>query len=339
MKEAGYIFSERMLLERCNEKASVAAVTESIITLPAFAKINWRLRVLGKRADGYHELETVLQTISLRDTITFAVTDEKQITLTCDERSLPSDDTNLVSRAATALQSRYGVSGGAHIRLQKRIPIQAGLGGGSSDAAVTLIGLSYLWETGASIAELLDLAAELGADVPFFLYGGTAQGAGTGTQIVPTLDVGTTFLLVLKPNAGISTARAYESLNAPSLTTLASDTMLSSSLRAPDRDKIIEAAENDFAAVVFQLEPEIERAKAALIKSGAQGALLAGSGSAVFGIFDNKEAQKRAIQAIDLEAGWRVFPCMTVGRDQYRRAMGPGGTMLAPVSDGMNAGA
>jgi 4-diphosphocytidyl-2-C-methyl-D-erythritol kinase len=309
------------------------------LILPAFAKINWRLRVIGKRADGYHQLDTVLQTISLHDTVTFTLTSDDQITLSCDDRSLSSDSTNLAHRAAAVLQARYELSQGAHIRLEKRIPAQAGLGGGSSDAATTLIGLSYLWETGASIEELLDLAAPLGADVPFFLCGGTAQGVGTGTEIVPSIDAQTKFLLVLKPNAGVSTARAYESLNAPYLTTLASDTMLLSSLHEPDRDNVIGAMSNDFETVVFELEPEIERAKAALMESGAQGALLAGSGSAVFGIFDNKEAQERAIQAIDLEAGWRVFPCTTVGRDQYRRAMGPCGAMFAPVSDGMNAGA
>jgi 4-diphosphocytidyl-2-C-methyl-D-erythritol kinase len=314
-------------------------VIDSTIALPAFAKINWRLRVIGKRPDGYHEIDTVLQTISLHDTITLSPTNDHQITLVCDDRSLPSDATNLVGRAAIALQTRYGPNRGAYIRLEKRIPAEAGLGGGSSDAAVTLIGLSYLWETGASMKELLELAASLGADVPFFLHGGTAHGAGTGTEIIPSLDAETKFLLVLKPNAHVSSARAYESLNAPSLTTIAGDTILSSSLRERDRHKVPEELANDFEPVLLRREPEIERVKVALLKSGAEQALLAGSGSAVFGVFDNQEAQERAIQAIDLETGWRVFPCTTVGRDQYRRAMGPCGAMLAPVSDGMNAGA
>lgn len=309
------------------------------ITLPAFAKINWRLRVVGRRADGYHELDTVLQTISLHDTITFRVTDDNNINLSCDDRSLPIDETNLVFRAAVALQSRFGTSGGARIRLEKRIPPQAGLGGGSSDAAMTLIGLAYLWQIRASIEELSDLAATLGTDVPFFLHGGTVRGINTGTKLAPSTDVQTQFLLVLKPNANISTAHAYELLNAPSLTTVAGDTILSSSLREPDRDNLTDTLSNDFESVVFGLEPEIKRARAALIKAGAQATLLAGSGSAVIGIFDNKERQERAIQAIELETGWRVFPCTTVGRDQYRRAMGPCGAMLAPVPDGMNAGA
>jgi 4-diphosphocytidyl-2-C-methyl-D-erythritol kinase len=314
-------------------------VIDSTIALPAFAKINWSLRVIGKRPDGYHQIETVLQTISLHDTITLTTTNDNQITLFCDDRSLPSDATNLVCRAAAALQTRCGLNRGAQIRLEKRIPAQAGLGGGSSDAAMTLLGLSYLWKTGASTKELLELAASLGADVPFFFYGGTAGGVGTGTEMIPAMDAGAKFLLVLKPNAHVPTTRAYESLNAPSLTTIAGDTILSSSLRGRDRHNVSEYLKNDFETVVFRLEPEIERAKVAMLKAGAKQALLAGSGSAVFGIFDNQEAQERAIQAIDLEAGWRVFPCTTVGRDQYRRAMGPCGAMLAPVSDGMNAGA
>src|SRR6266852_269913 len=117
----------------------------STLTLPAFAKINWSLRVLGKRPDGYHEIDTVFQTISLCDTISITPTEENQIGLSCDDRSLPSDERNLVWRAASALRVRCAIQKGARIRLEKRIPAHAGLGGGSSDAAVTLLGLAYLW--------------------------------------------------------------------------------------------------------------------------------------------------------------------------------------------------
>jgi len=311
-------------------------VLEPSITLPAFAKINWRLRVIGRRADGYHEIDTILQTVSLHDTITLTITDDPQIVLSCDDRSLPADSTNLIYRAAAAFQTRLKTNKGASVRLHKRIPMQAGLGGGSSDAAITLVGLSYLWRTAIPITELANLAEGLGADVPFFFHGGTARGTGVGSKITPLMDAEEKFLLVLKPNANISTAQAYQMLQAPSLTTLTSDTMLSGSLWQGNLDHI---QANDFEPVAFHLESEIERAKTALTKAGAQNAMLAGSGSAVFGIFDNKEAQERAIQAIELEPGWRLFPCTTVGREQYRRAMGPCGAILAPVSDGMNAGA
>jgi len=299
------------------------------ITLPAFAKINLSLRVLGKRADGYHEIDTVFQTISLHDLISLAVSDDPQIVLSCDDRLLPSDERNLVWRAASALQVRCAIRKGAHIRLEKRIPVHAGLGGGSSDAAATLIGLAYLWNATIDRGELSELAASLGADVPFFLYGGTARGTGTGRDIAPLRDALDKFLLVIKPNANISTSKAYEAINAAALTTSEGKTILSSSQRSDFSGRLSsEALPNDFEAVAFQLEPEIARAKAALAKAGASAAFLAGSGAAVFGVFDSGDAQERAIQAIELESGWRVFPCRTVGRSHYRSAMGPCGAIL-----------
>ena len=148
------------------------------LTLPAFAKINLGLRVLGKRPDGYHELDTVFQTISLHDTITLTVTDSPEIILSCDDRSLPAGADNLVYRAAEALQSRFAPDKGARIRLEKRIPSQAGLGGGSSDAAVTLLALAYLWRADARVEELLEIASSLGADVSLS-FSSAAQRVGS----------------------------------------------------------------------------------------------------------------------------------------------------------------
>ncbi len=304
-------------------------MSESILTLPAFAKINWGLRVIGRRGDGYHEIDTVFQTISLHDTIIITPTEKNDIVLSCDDRSLPSDERNLVWRAASALRGRCSIQKGARIRLEKRVPVHAGLGGGSSDAAVTLLGLAYLWNATISESDLLELAAGLGADVPVFLYGGTARGTGTGTEIAPLRDAADKFLLVVKPNANISTSKAYEALNAAALTTSEGNNILSSSQGSDFSGGFSsDALQNDFAAVAFQLEPEIKRARVALMKAGASAALLAGSGAAVFGIFDNKDAQERAIQNIELETGWRVFPCSTVGRNHYRSAMGAAGEIL-----------
>ena len=295
----------------------------SFLTLPAFAKINLSLRVLGQRADGYHDLDTVFQTVSLHDTIKIAATDEPEIILSCDDRRLAIDETNLVMRAAESLRARFGTGKGAHIRLEKRIPIQAGLGGGSADAAVTLLALAHLWKLSASRQDLLALGSGLGADVPFFLFGGTAHGTGIGDQIAPLPDKPETFVLIIKPNANTRTSEAYKALDERSLTTPNSKTILSSSQPTEHFDfGRCASLENDFEAVVFDLEPEIARAKQALAQSGAQAAALAGSGSAVFGIFDSEDAQRRAIQAIELETGWRVFPCKTVGRDEYARALG-----------------
>ena len=290
--------------------------------LPAFAKINLSLRVLGKRENGYHELDTIFQTVSLHDTISISAIDSSEIAFSCDACSLPTDSHNLVVRAATALRDRFNPKKGARIRLEKRIPSHAGLGGGSSDAAATLIGLTRLWELGTSRQELSELAARLGADVPFFLHGGTARGTGIGDHVEPLADAPEIFLLIVKPHANVSTADAYKALKKPALTSSNPKTILSSSEAKEFFDRASFASlQNDFEAIAFALEPEIERAKAALLKAGAGASLLAGSGSAVFGIFDSEDAQRRAIQAIELETGWRVFPCKTVGRKQYQAAL------------------
>ena len=292
------------------------------LTIPAFAKINLTLHVLGKREDGYHELVTVFQTVSLHDTIKISAIESSEIAFSCDDRSLPTDSHNLVVRAATALRDRVNTKKGVRIRLEKRIPTHAGLGGGSSDAAATLIGLTRLWELKTSREEFNELAAKLGADVSFFLYGGTARGTGIGDRIEPLEDAPETFLLIVKPNANVSTADAYKALEKPALTSSNSKTILSSSDEKGFFDSSsLASLQNDFESIAFALEPEIERAKAALLKAGARGATLAGSGSAVFGIFDSEDAQRRAIQAIELETGWRVFPCKTVGREQYQASL------------------
>ena len=285
--------------------------------------------MFARRADGYHDLETILQTVSLHDTITLAATDDPEIALTIDNPALPADAQNLVRRAADALRGRFAVTKGARIHLEKRIPMQAGLGGGSADAAVSLIGLSRLWELPATADELHAIAASLGADVPFFLGGGTAVGTGVGDRLQQLPDAPEKFFLVLKPNANISTAAAYEALDQRSLTSKVDETILSRSSRRTDFETDKLPLRNDFENVVFDLMPEIARARTALLSAGATGALLAGSGSATFGSFDSADAQRRAIQAIELEAGWRVFPCRTVGRNPYRSAMGAAGEIFA----------
>ena len=307
----------------------------STLSLPAFAKINLSLRVLGKRADGYHHLDTIVQTVSLHDTLKFEATSDSEIVLECDDHSLPTGPRNLVYRAAKALQDRLAAKNGAaraladrlaprgaRIRLQKKIPAQAGLGGGSSDAAVTLIGLARLWQLRPTKEDLLAIASQLGADVPLFLLGGTTWGTGIGDKVEPLAGLPEKSLLIVKPNANVNTSDAYKALDERSLTTQNSKTILSTSPRSKVFDRADFASlTNDFEVVAFDLAPEIRRAKTALLKAGANAALLAGSGSAVWGMFDSEEAQRRAIQAIELETGWRVFPCRTVGRDEYEAAM------------------
>jgi 4-diphosphocytidyl-2-C-methyl-D-erythritol kinase len=308
-------------------------LTNTSLKLSSFAKINSFLRILGKRSDGYHELVTLLQTISLRDELEFRLRDDDQIILHCDDASIPTDETNLIVKAAVALNKRLQSSHGAEITLTKRIPAQGGLGGASSNAAVTLFALNALWRGSLRADHLWLIARGLGADVPFFLVGGRSIGIGTGSTVKPVHDPPKRSLIVVTPNARVATASAYAALNAASLTTSESNSILSSSLA----DMFSAGSgrwplQNDFEGVIFEIEPEIERAKVALLDAGARGALLAGSGSSVFGVFDDEVARDRALDNLKCEAGWRVFSCETVSRDEYFRAMNSSGFPLFTLS-------
>lgn len=299
-------------------------ITRSL-SLPSYAKVNLSLRVLGRRPDGYHEIQTVLQTVSLHDNLTITATSENKVEFACDDLTIPRDAANLVVKAAQALRARFGVTLGCEIRLEKRIPAQGGLGGGSSNAAVTLWALSRLWELPATHDELLPLAAALGADVPFFLDGGCALATGIGTQLTPLPDQPQLHLLIITPTASVSTADAYKALKAPTLTTLDTASILAiSRTQAVFSDSglrvLCDHLENDFERVIFDIEPEIRRVKEALIQAGARCALLAGSGSSVFGIFDTEDALSVAARALN-ESGWRIFSCVTLSRDEYLHAL------------------
>jgi 4-diphosphocytidyl-2-C-methyl-D-erythritol kinase len=289
-----------------------------LLKLPSFAKINWTLRVLGKRRDGYHEIATVLQSISLCDEISFELREDDEIRLTCDAPSVPVDETNLIVRAARALRP----TGGVNVRLAKKIPAKGGLGGGSSNAAVALLALNRLWRLDLGTAALRQIGSGLGADVPFFFDGGTAIATGIGTEIEPVGDVARQWLIVITPNASVSTASAYTALNAPSLTTSESIPILASSFTEPFiADSGQWSLHNEFEGVIFEIEPEIRRAKFALLDAGARGALLAGSGSSVFGIFTDEAARDQALDNLRCEAGWRVFACHTLSRGEYLQAI------------------
>lgn len=300
------------------------------LSRPSFAKINWSLEILGKRPDGYHEIRTLLQTISLHDDLHFQTSDDGTVSLSCDDPDIPTDNDNLVVRAAHALKDRCKVEQGARIRLEKRIPTKAGLGGASSNAAVSLLALAHLWQVEPTIFELLEIAASLGADVPFFLLGGCARATGTGTTLSPSPDeteLVQQHLIVITPNACVSTVAAYAAVNSSALTTKNADSILSVSRReANSRHSRLwplrGSFKNDFESVIFDIKPEIRRTKESLLQAGALGALLAGSGSSVFGIFADREDQRRALDEIKLEAGWRIFPCVTVSRNEYLRAVG-----------------
>lgn len=300
------------------------------LSVPSFAKINWYLHILGRRPDGYHEVNTLLQTISLHDDLHFEVSEDGVVSVSCDDAELPTDGRNLIVRAAHALKDRYRLTAGVRVRIEKRIPTQAGLGGASSNAAMTLLALAQLWEIETNPDALLELAATLGADVPFFLMGGCGLATGIGATVSPLpdeLNSAPQYLVVIKPNANVSTPEAYAAVDSAALTTPHSEPILSSSrVEAVLRDSSLlllpDSLKNDFESVIFDIEPEIRRTKEALVQAGARGALLAGSGSSVFGIFDSSEDQQRAVDQIQLDRGWRVFSCVTLSRNEYVGAVG-----------------
>lgn len=280
--------------------------------------------------DGYHEIRTILQTVSLHDVLHFSASNDRAVVFSCDDPQIPKDESNLIVRAAQELKNHFRVKDGARVHLEKQIPPGGGLGGGSSNAAVALLGLAQLWELRTNISELSEAASVLGADVPFFLYGGRALATGIGTTITPLADVDKRHLLIVSPRAKVSTVAAYQALRSAPLTTQESDSILAISREEaqsdnsdlwPQRNHL----NNDFEQMIFDIEPEIKRAKNALIQAGAGNALLAGSGSSVFGVFRSFEAQQRALEEIQSESGWLVFPCVTLSRDEYQKLMGPSG--------------
>ena len=297
-------------------------MNETVLQIKSFAKINWTLQILGKRSDSYHEIDSVLQTVSLHDEIVFKCREDRQVIIHTDAPDIPRDDKNLIVKAANALLNFAKLSLGVDVHLLKRIPAQGGLGGASSNAAVTLLALNHLWQSGLELDELKSLGRVLGSDVPFFFTGGTARATGTGSTILPLEDTVKRYLLIVTPNSRVSTADAYSALKSPSLTTTRSASILSSSFAGPNSSDLDQwALTNDFEGVIFEIEPEIKRAQRALFDARAQGGLLAGSGSSVFGIFESKEARERALADLKLEEGWQVFSCETISRAEYLESL------------------
>ncbi|MFB3923786.1 MAG: 4-(cytidine 5'-diphospho)-2-C-methyl-D-erythritol kinase [Terriglobia bacterium] len=297
---------------------------EPRIRVRAFAKINVGLKILGKRADGYHEIRTVFQTVALHDLLTVTISKRgRGITLVCDEPSIPTGSDNLVYRACGAWKQASGFHGGIRIELIKKIPAGAGLGGASSDAAATLLALERLTGDQLEAAERTRIAAELGSDVPFFLFGGRALASGRGEEIVPLDDLPRRCCLIVFPGFQVSTAWAYgEAGRLPGR-------RLTKGRRALKMDVLGARplfplrewgpAENDFERVVFARWPELAKLKRQLIRAGAETASLTGSGSAVFALFQS--AQKTAQASELVPRGWQCFHSRTLSGAEYRRRL------------------
>jgi len=269
------------------------------LVVRASAKVNLCLRVLGRRSDGYHEVQTVLHTVGIWDRLRLSpLPGERRIALTVNAPEIPADESNLCWRAARLLAERARTPHGVKIDLEKSIPAGAGLGGGSSDAAATLAGLSRMWELDLDPAELEGIGAELGADVPFFLRGGCclARGKGEKLEDVPAVDA---WLVVVVPDRRVPTAQAYAALERGATRgrgralTRAVQRVVQSVVKASgegDLHALAAALHNDFEALEMPGIAEAREAKSALLQAGCLGALLSGSGSGVFGIAPDRDA-------------------------------------------------
>lgn len=275
---------------------SVSPYQGKPIFLKAPAKINWFLQILGKREDGYHDIKSVMQCISLHDSLTIEPADS--IDVECDINISVPD--NIVYRAASFLKRYCSYGRGARILLKKNIPAGAGLGGGSSDAASTILGLNMLWGLGLSVEELGSISVEIGSDVPFFLKGQAALVEGKGEKIRPLKMISSVVLLLVKPRISVSTAWAYtrfdQSLN-EELTKKPLDIKLfCQAMNKPDFPSLGKMLHNDFEDVVMSRYPAVREIKHRLFETGAVITAMSGSGSAVFGVFPGKiEAEKAAL--------------------------------------------
>ena len=295
------------------------------VKLRSLAKINLDLRILHKRDDGFHELHTVFQTISLADTIAIEYEKSRRTELTI-EGSVDIPD-NLILRAARAYLDAARLHARIHFRLTKRIPMGGGLGGGSSNAAAVLLGLPIL--AGKSI-DAENLASQLGSDVPFFLYGGTAVGLSRGHELYPLPDLVQEPILVVSSGLHVATGPAYAALGR-GLTFTGSSTKINGFrefVRALGVDRgdarrratlASALSENDFEAVVFRQYPKLKTILGKLSKSGAAGVRMTGSGSAIFGLFESIEARERARKVLDGDRGLQVMPARLVSRRAYQR--------------------
>jgi 4-diphosphocytidyl-2-C-methyl-D-erythritol kinase len=260
------------------------------VRVPAPAKINLDLRVLGKRPDGFHELRTIFQTISLADRLDIAFTRARRTAIALDDPLAIPD--NLVVRAAERVLESLRLTGRVEMRLTKRIPMGAGLGGGSSDAAAVLLALPVLAGRSLPLAELTAIAATLGSDVPFFLLGGTAVGIGSGTELFPIGDAPQAHGVLITPAIHVNTAQAYRDLS-PRLTIDLQRNKIHSFQALTWGGGGLSGLRNDFEDVVFEQHPELAALKRRLVRAGAAAALMTGSGSAIFGLFEDADRARR----------------------------------------------
>ena len=287
--------------------AQRAQIAGDVWYVRAYAKINLTLDVIGRRADGYHELVTVMQTVDLHDTLCLTHTGDDRVEIVCTRAEL-SNEENLAAQAARLLRERLAISRGVLIELRKRIPVAAGLGGGSSDAAAVLLALQRWWRLPLSLPDLEGIAATLGSDVPFFLTGGLALCEGRGervTSLAALWPPSMRWLLLLKPAIGIATARVFQTLTPRDYSDGGASRRLIEALQAGNLPQP-EDLHNSLERGVLEHYPEVARAKADLLRAGASFAQLSGSGPTLYAPFSSLASATRALEQLQA-SGYEVY--------------------------------
>lgn len=259
------------------------------LLIKAMGKINLSLDVLRKRDDGYHEVRMIMQTVNLYDELLISQNQNGKIDINCDKKWLPCNENNLIYKAAKLLLDSANENRGVKIELTKRIPVAAGMAGGSSDAAATLVGLNKFFNLGYSLEELRILGVKIGADVPYCIMGGTALSEGIGEILTPLKGAPECFVVLAKPDINVSTKYVYENLHADTLKVHPDIDGMVESIKRGDLRLIADKMGNVLETVTIQKYPIISKMKESLLKDGAMNSLMSGSGPTVFGLFTDKK--------------------------------------------------
>ncbi|MEC5426005.1 4-(cytidine 5'-diphospho)-2-C-methyl-D-erythritol kinase [Virgibacillus sp. C22-A2] len=256
------------------------------------AKINLSLDVLSKREDGYHNVEMIMTTIDLSDRIELSAIEEDRIKISLESRFVPSDERNLAYKAAEMFKERYGITTGVDIKIEKHIPVSAGLGGGSSDAAAVLRGLNKLWSMNIPLAELADLGATLGSDVPFCVYGHTAIAKGRGEVIEKLPSPPSSWVVLAKPDIGVSTRTIFQRINTDTINHPNTENTIRA-LTNRDFSMLCANMGNALESITMSIYPEVQQIKNFMKQAGASGVLMSGSGPTVYGMVKHQSTAQR----------------------------------------------
>lgn len=288
------------------------------IRLKAMAKVNLGLDVVRKREDGYHEVRMIMQTVNLYDKLFITVSDEPGIRLKTNLGFLPVNEDNLIYKAAKLLMDEFGISQGVDIQLQKFIPVAAGMAGGSTDAAATLIGMNKLFELGLTRKDLMDRGVKLGADVPYCVMGGTALSEGIGEILTPLPDVPRGYILIAKPPINVSTKFVYGNLKANELSYHPDIDGQIEAIRRQDFKGMADLMGNVLETVTIPAHPVIRDIRNFMLERGAVNAMMSGSGPTVFGLYQDQKMAKKACEELR-EAGIAkmVFLTTFIGQNPY----------------------